>query len=541
MQSRAFHRILAILVVGLFSLPAVAQYTRDNSANLKIDEAINNHYLMMELDKSESLLKGVVDACQDKCSPATKAKAWMYVGVVRGSGKADQAGAKEAFVTAKALDPSVQLDRDLASPETQATFDAVPGGTAAPTPTPGPAVPAGSEEIPGDMVCTPDLTDIQTRMPIPVSCTSQADVASAELRFKEFGADKWKKTAMTKVGEFWQAEVPCDITGTAGALSWYVAAKDAAGEYVDQYGSKKIPATFNLSDSASEAPSYPGKSPVARCADKSDCPPDFPGCASDTGKKCGELDWGASCDNSSQCQCGLLCTEGRCENAPSCTTDADCSGGAVCQNGTCAAGSDDSGPAGPFAKHWLSLDVGYDLVSMGGDNLCEPGRLTNYGSQCTTTDGTAYTLPGPGITGAGIVPGQLRLRLGYDFAITENLTVGARVGVGFMNTRPSFLPVTAEARVTYNFTSLAKSGIRPFVYVGGGLFETNGSIQSTFQGTTVNMYRFNDPPIAITPGVGLGYAINPNMAIKLDAMVVITVGPTPGFGVTPNLGFVYGI
>ena len=54
MQSRTFTRLMAVLLVGLFSLPAFAQYTRDKAARKKIDEAINQHYLMMELDKAEA-------------------------------------------------------------------------------------------------------------------------------------------------------------------------------------------------------------------------------------------------------------------------------------------------------------------------------------------------------------------------------------------------------------------------------------------------------------------------------------------------------
>ncbi|HXS16029.1 MAG TPA: hypothetical protein VN764_02510, partial [Polyangiaceae bacterium] len=83
-------------MIGLFAVPAIAQYSRDASASQKIDEAINNHYLMMDLDKAEDLLVGTVSACEDKCSPGTKAKVWMYVGIVRGSGKQDQAGAADA-------------------------------------------------------------------------------------------------------------------------------------------------------------------------------------------------------------------------------------------------------------------------------------------------------------------------------------------------------------------------------------------------------------------------------------------------------------
>ena len=62
------------------------------------------------------MLLGVVKACGKDCSPAVVAKAYMYVGLVRGCGKQNMAGAKEAFDRAKAADPGVALDAALATP-----------------------------------------------------------------------------------------------------------------------------------------------------------------------------------------------------------------------------------------------------------------------------------------------------------------------------------------------------------------------------------------------------------------------------------------
>ncbi|HVJ16586.1 MAG TPA: hypothetical protein VM686_14190, partial [Polyangiaceae bacterium] len=114
------HRLQRFLAAALFVLvahPAAAQFTRDNAATKKIDEAINNHYLATEFDKAEGVLTGTINACGDKCSPQVIGKAWMYVGNVRGSGKNDLAGAKEAFQKALASDPGVKLDSALATPD----------------------------------------------------------------------------------------------------------------------------------------------------------------------------------------------------------------------------------------------------------------------------------------------------------------------------------------------------------------------------------------------------------------------------------------
>src|SRR5690606_32319894 len=127
---------------------------------------------------------------------------WMYIGIVRGSGKKDMAGAKEAFSTAISLDANVKLDTDLASAETKAAFAEIggSGGGATVAPPPGGGEDIGGEEVtegdvggavPGGMTCTPDVTEMQTRRPVPVSCSSDAGAASVELRYKAFGEQKW--------------------------------------------------------------------------------------------------------------------------------------------------------------------------------------------------------------------------------------------------------------------------------------------------------------------------------------------------------------
>src|SRR5688572_7347610 len=116
-------RAVTLALLSVSSL-AFGQFPRDRSAREKIDEAVADHYLKMNFGQAEEQLLGVVKACEDKCRPATLARAWMYVGVVRGSGKGDQHAALEAFQAAVGHDPRVALDDGLATPATQTTFKA---------------------------------------------------------------------------------------------------------------------------------------------------------------------------------------------------------------------------------------------------------------------------------------------------------------------------------------------------------------------------------------------------------------------------------
>lgn len=553
MKSRAIHRLLAALVIGLFSLPAVAQYTRDASAKSKIDEAINSHYLMMQLDKAEEVLTGTISACEDKCSPQTKAKAWMYVGIVRGSGKNDQAGAADAFAAAKGLDPAVTLDTELATPETKTTFDGTAGSSAAPAiapvavatssaPPPGAAPPPPG--VPGDMLCSPQGSPIQTGMPIPISCTSDAAVASGFIKFQEPGGTDWKKVNLFENAGQWQAEIPCTYTAKAGELKLYIGVKDANGEFVDQFGSKKEPAVLTLSETG-VAPAYPGQAPVTRCMDSSsDCPPDFPGCEA-AGKEavCGDLDWGAACNNSSQCKCGLLCEEGQCATAPTCTADAECETGA-CVDGYCSAVSTGDKEAGPYKKHWLSLDVGMDFMPLGGDNLCgaNEGFKESYGIYCYNLAGESVAPEGVNIK-SGIGPGQLRIKLGYDFAVLPVLQLGARVGIALLNTHPravgevGFLPLHAEGRATWAILGLSKAGIRPSLYVAGGIGEVNAKLVAA----DTRVYKLAGRMFA-APGLKLEYMFSPQMGIGLDTQLALLF-PEGGIAIAlhPALNFTYGL
>lgn len=574
MKIRALHRLLAATVIGLFSIPAIAQYTRDASANQKIDEAINNHYLMMELDKAENLLTGTVDACDDKCSPETKAKAWMYVGIVRGSGKQDQAGAAEAFSQAKAQDPNVSLDADLASDETKATFAgtsageapavetkaAAPAVVATQTTAPGAAPPPSGS--PGDMLCSPQGATIGTNMPIPVSCSSNADVSEGFIKFQEAGGADWKKITLENKAGQWQATIPCEFTSNNGELKFYVGVKNRRGEYVDQFGSKNAPATITIGPGG-VAPAYPGEAPVSACvggvASASDCPPDFPGCSSGSTAVCGDLDWGASCSNSSQCKCGLLCESGQCATAPTCSSDSECDTGA-CVDGYCSALADTDKNQGPFKRHHLSFTAGMDIMPYGGAQLCTADRYTSYGIRCYSPNANGGVDRvsnredvGTQNGGVGFTPGQMRLKLGYDFAVTHHFTVGARLGLAFLNTRPkpdnypaegSFFPLHLAVRAGWTFTSLSKAGFRPVLYLEAGGAESDGHVKdhsSAEKTRHVDMYKVGGFFFA-APGVTLGYAIQPNMSVNLDVQYMLLF-PSGGMAgsIHPALSFVYGL
>lgn len=557
MQSRTFTRLMAVLLVGLFSLPAFAQYTRDKAARKKIDEAINQHYLMMELDEAEAVLTGTIEACENKCSPQTLAEAWMYVGIVRGSGRNDQAGAAEAFRNASAIHPAVKLDAALATPETQETFAASGGTQSAGAP---PAAAAdddiGDEAIPGDMLCTPEVRQVETRRAIPVSCHTEEAGVKAELKFKAPGGE-WKKIAMKKSGDEWRAEIPCDETNVTGTLQWYVQVTDSIDEVVDSLGSRKQPVEMRLMENTSEPPpAFPGQSPPPRCTSSSDCPPDFPGCGETS---CGDKDWGVSCNNSSECKCGLLCVDGACETAPSCEMDDDCPSGS-CVDGTCAAGPEDFSSSRP-SRHWIGVHGALDVLQIGNfSRPCDPDVENQvscfaFGEPYPSLIGTDNVLERPTVAPrlvSGFAPAQIRALLSYEFMFHDNMSVGVRAGFAFQGAPKDFLPVHAEARFSYYFLGNTGTGFHPYAHAGGGLADVQGLVQKNnvescrqdgagqiCDTLNIKMYQ-KSGPIFATVGAGALWNFTPRLGLKINVNAMFLF-PDPGTAIQPSLGLVYGL
>jgi len=537
-------RLLCVLLVSAFALPAMGQFTRDNAANKKIDEAVNEHYLATNFDKAEGVLTGTIQACADKCSPQVIAKAWMYVGIVRGSGKNDLAGAKEAFSKAVAADAGVKLDTALATPETQQAFAAAGGGGGGgggdePAPKPKGKPPAaaggdddGAEAPAGGMQCTPDPGEVQSRRPIPIECTTDEEATAMEIRYKAFGSETWKTVKMKKKGDAFRGEVPCDATGINGVLKVYARAKDDGGETLDSWGSKAKPVEFNVSETSEEAPAYPGEEAPQRCAGGGECPPDFPGCENKPGGSArGNVDWGGPCQNSTECKVGLLCQDNVCETAPSCDTDSDCATG-KCQAGKCDIPSDElaeeASAGGPFKKGWLGLHFGLDIAVIGGSEVCSFTARSQDGFACYVEGDELRPYNGDPYPGTGIATGTVvatkRALLSFDYAFTANITAGVRLGYAFgggppagkvnepetmadatdpgygIETQPgtSFLPIHAEARLTYWFGrgALGKKGLRPYVTAGGGMAQVDAKVPVTLRDCTSYAARQTDPNLA---------------------------------------------
>jgi hypothetical protein len=534
--------VAAALLAALQASPAAAQYTRDRAAQRQIGKAISKLYLAMRFDDAEELLLGVVQSCKGKCRPLTIAKAWMYVGVVRGSGKEDQASAREAFDAALATDAQVVLDDALATADTQATYRAaleahegkgreIPLIPAAPTPSPAEAPPRAA-----GLTCTPLSRDVQTRRPIPVECRGDADAVRLSLRYRQQGETAWKVLAMQRSGASFRAQIPCESSMSPGNIDFYVVAADSSGDPVETFGTKSAPERFVVDPHSESAPAYEGEPPPARCAEPVLCPPDFPGCEDTLGDGTSDTD-GAPQPEYEKDRIGLhfAADFGFIQGSNVCSTAND--------QFECFASDADS----PYPGELPATIAG------------EPGEL-----------GDPY--PGTGIR-SGASGGTLRALFSYDHAFSQHISAGIRLGYAFggapVNVAGSrFLPLHAEGRVQYWLRGLGANGLQPYVHIGGGLAQVDikkagvtvrdcsqepareafldcidarnaydSGNDPALPTRTLNSYRKLGDVFA-TAGGGVLLPLGGNVAIvvNLNAMLMM---PSVGFVLQPSIGFGY--
>ena len=574
---RRSYLLLFTIVLTLVAARAEAA-PLDKAANKKIDEAVNQHYLATSFNKAESILLGTLKACGERCSKPTLSRAWMYIGIVRGSGKNDMAGAKLAFSYAVYLNPKIKLDAALATPETKAAFRQAKasGGSPPPDKTPPPSpdkstkpTPTTPKPLPTPVVgpnetrgveCTPRIREVQTRRPIPMQCTSSAaEAVRGEIRYKEYGGDQWQTAPLNEKGAAFQGMIPCEATMLAGRLQVQVVLLDAAGNVVDSLGSLNNPVEFTvLTDTSQPPPAFPDQPPPGRCAEPTECPPDFPGCHGGRGGK----QWGDSCDDDTECRQGLVCVAGKCENAKPCEVDSDCGSEGMCVAGTCEVKPDASGP---YKKNWFGLHIAQDFTPVGGEDVCSQDSQANQGYACFDADeapvvGSSEADTNRGLEGkveSGIAMATTRLLISYDRAFTPHIAAGARLGYAFGGgpttaDRVAFMPFHAEVRGTYFILSLEET-FRPYVALAGGLAQVDTKIadveiarrtnclpSETFCGVqTVTVWKKSGQGFAAA-SLGAMFGFTEHIAAQLNLNAVLLF-PSSGFSIQPSLGVVVGI
>jgi hypothetical protein len=556
-RSLSFLALAALLLSSTWAHAA----PRDKAALKKIDEAINTNFLNMDFDAAEGLLLGTIRACEDKCSAEVMGKAWMYVGIVRGSGRNDMKGAEEAFRTAVSSDPNVQLDSQVASDPVKAAFAKVKGSSSSgPAETTPPPSSGG-----GTFTCAPSPSEIETRRPVPLSCETEAEIANATIHYKTFDGG-WATVKMEPQAGAWRGTIPCAATQNTGKLKYYVDGTDSDGEVVAKLGDKGKPNTADVvSETSADPPAFPEEEPPARCSVESTSDSGG-GPKAGGGEGAGE---GGACGGWGQPACDTKCE-----------SDSDCQNGGSCNDGKCEGGGSEGGgdkdkDTGPGAPNWLGLNFGFDLASISHDGACRSEARKADHIACFYSNGATYqgtpSDAAPGRVAGGFAPATMRLMASYE-RLFGALGVAVRLGFAFNGgSTPqggsAFLPFHGEIQLKYwlrGASAFSKKGFRPWVHIGGGVAEydtkvptdildcqdpnkvdacqkatdrgtaeANGAVKTTVTATKQLGLNF------VTAGGGFMYAISKNHGPVLNVDLVIPFGAT-GFVIEPSLGYQFG-
>ncbi len=508
-----------LLAVSIASLAAAAP-NKDAATLKKIDEAINVHYIAAQFDKAEALLQSAIKDCGIKsCSGEVLGKAYIYLGVIRGNGKQDLAGARRAFENAQAADPNVTLDATLVTPAVLSEFNKVMGKEPEGEPAKGEAKPGkkeekapAAEEEPeestakktparvapvGDLRCSPAMNyEIQTARPVPIDCERMDSVVRGELYYKPVGADDYTAVLMkfdTARGVL-RAQIPCEALAKKGTLNVYVIAQDENKDMVDTFGNALSPVQYTIVDKTNQpAPMFKGDAaPPKRCSGMAE--------AESEGAGPGDV-----CTADVRCRGGHYCNSGICRKTPSCDGNADCDSN-KCESGLCVMHEEFASEGGAASRWMFGVHFAPDLwLSSSAKNVCGGDNAANGTYSCYNSGKTTYNntnnpaqtnnipMADPNWGGnvkTTIIPATVRIMASADYILTPSITVGGRIGFalnggpstlhydqGVPSQNKSFFPVHGELRAAYWFSPLNMVGMHPYVGLGFGLAEVDAKIK----------------------------------------------------------------
>ncbi len=123
-------RVLTAVAVQVLMSRSASAAPRDAAAERRMQEAMTMHFVAGNHVQAEALLLGVDKACENRCSPRVKARIWLDVGIVRARGRGREESAREAFMHALQLDPTLAPDPAYADESTLAEFEAAKAAAA---------------------------------------------------------------------------------------------------------------------------------------------------------------------------------------------------------------------------------------------------------------------------------------------------------------------------------------------------------------------------------------------------------------------------
>jgi len=563
------------LLVAAFEVPAHAQNAKVEAAAKALQKkAMEEDYLVTEFAKAKEKLEKALASCgTDKCSPAIRAQLQRDLGVVQVGGLNDKVAGQAAFVEALKLDPAIALDKDVATKEITAVFEAAKkGGAPGPGPGPGPGPTKGPS---GDFIHVPvPAQHVRTSVPVYAEYAGEEKLVKVIARYKAFGMTDFKQFELQKMGEKgWGGQSPCGDVQT-GDFLYYIQGFNAENDPVATAGSRNEPYKVGIkAQPVAEPPHLPNQPAPTQCADTGDCPPDFPGCKKPKGPDTGPSGKaeGEACLDDGDCQ------------SQQCKKD---KGADPLDKGVCTA---PEGAKPKYRKFWAGLQLGFDFSFVpSGDDVCKihptdasdtdrgglpvnatgyycidgsadyPNRPTSDPESLKQNYSIEFRSKNDKVQG-GLAPSTFRILASADYGVTRNILIGARVGL-VVNTYPGAeghvdgkgfsAPIHLEARGTYLFgQGLEKeSGITPYAFFGAGISNWDARVGVTVSEIDAAGKKTNRPvdawylggPGFIGFGGGVRLHMGPRLAIPLGLRMALALGNGVLPAISPEVGIQYG-
>jgi hypothetical protein len=537
----------------------------------------------------KKLQSAIAKCAGEKCNSSLKAALLRDLGAMQVlNGNVDEG--KASFGQALGMDSSIDLDPAYKNPQLEGIWTEVKkkgggggGGGGAP-------VKAGPQPTGGDFVHSPPTEAlVRTPLPVYVEYSGSEELSRVTVKYKGFGQPDWKTLELKKTDSGYGAMIPCkDVT--QGLMQYFVQGFGNQHDPVANSGTRAKPFTVpvNLQISG-PAPSLPGEEPPAQCADTGECPPDFPGCGgkkkpggeecskdaecesgSCSDDKCVEKKGsGEDCGSDSECNSGT-CTSGKCAGKKAegdeCDSDEDCDSD-KCTEGKCSSSSTSHGKP---PKLWIGIGAQLDVYFLPGANdvcrLTKTGAVINSAGYSCVDPSSGNSFP-PNLavdneirTGVndqvvgGLRPGNVRIFLSADYAVSHNVLVGVRAGY-VLPTDPiaaPFPPLHLEGRLSYLFGKDAISKkAAGFIFggVGAGEFDAFVPVTVTITNSkgqilsgTENAW-LNSGPLFFSVGGGVRLLFSPRVAMTIAGKFEGAFGGEAGFlpGIAPELGLQFGL
>lgn len=427
---------------------------------------------------------GKASAACGKCSVELRAELLRDAGVMRAK-KGDESGAIADFNFALKLVPDIALPSGYDDPKVVAAWKKAKSKGPTPTETTSKA----REDVPpptSDFVHKP-WEEQRANTPIPIYTEYPGHLTRVVVAFQSEGEVDWKRIRLHHVGKGWGGAIGCQDVPLGSTVVYFIQGFEG-DDLVASAGDKRHPYRTAVRESIEGiTPHLPGRPAPHGC---------------DLQKGCDVEPYACGANEPGEHEEGAL-----------------------------------------ISRLWIGAAGSVGMAFFGGgDNVCKvnSGGASVTGWNCVTPDGPDFpvnTAENDAVmrtrrVDAGASVAALRVMAAIDYAVTDNLLVGLRVGIvdGVYPGKRGWLPIPLhlEARVAWVFGDqpLARTGFAPTMMLGLGTsrIDANTDVQvqsANVPGTrTLTAWQVGGPFFAGAGG-GVRYAFSPRVAfttlLRLDA------------------------